>query len=129
MSQWGHDFRPDYIQLKSLRTKYPTVPIMALTATANNQVVEDAKRALGLRNPYMYKTSFNRPNLHYSVVKKDAKTVDNIAKYIGGRQNQSGVIYCLSKVSERRERALRKTSILAMKCAKWLLTTTHPLLT
>lgn len=70
---------------------------MALTATANKKVVEDAIRALGMRNEYRYQSSFNRPNLHYQVRRKDNKTADTMADYIAERRNESGVIYCLSR--------------------------------
>lgn len=97
LSDWGHDFRPDYNQLGTLRREYPNVPIMALTATANEKVVDDAIQALGMRNEYRYRSSFNRPNLRYEVRKKDANVVDSIAEYVAGRPNESGVIYCLSR--------------------------------
>lgn len=121
MSQWGHDFRPDYKALQALRTDYPDVPIMALTATANKKVVEDAKRNLKMRNPFTYTTSFNRPNLHYSVMKKDSKTIDQIAAYIAKKKGQSGVVYCLSRrdcenVSSKIQEALKKNNIWDMKC-------------
>eukprot|EP00546_Thalassionema_frauenfeldii_P019421 CAMPEP_0178902928 /NCGR_PEP_ID=MMETSP0786-20121207/4877_1 /TAXON_ID=186022 /ORGANISM="Thalassionema frauenfeldii, Strain CCMP 1798" /LENGTH=1176 /DNA_ID=CAMNT_0020574249 /DNA_START=92 /DNA_END=3623 /DNA_ORIENTATION=+ len=94
LSDWD---RPDYNQLGSLRRDYPNVPLMALTATANEKVVNDAIRALGMKNEHLYKSSFNRPNLHYQVRKKDSKSMDEIANYIAQRANQSGVIYCLSR--------------------------------
>lgn len=91
------DFRPDYNQLGTLRRDYPSVPIMALTATANQKVVNDAIRALGMRNEYRYQSSFNRPNLSYEVRRKDNKTMDIISDYIVERRLESGVIYCLSR--------------------------------
>ena len=62
--------------LGSLRTEYPGVPLMALTATANEKVVSDAIRVLGMRDAYLYRSSFNRPNLAYEVRKKDGKSID-----------------------------------------------------
>ena len=88
---------PDYNQLGCLRRDYPNVPIMALTATANKKIVDDAIRRLGMRNEYRYQSSFNRPNLHYQVEEKDKNTPDTIAEYIAERRNESGVIYCLSR--------------------------------
>ena len=97
LSDWGHDFRPDYNQLGILRTQFPNVPMMALTATANEKVVNDAIFALKMRNAYRYKTSFNRPNLRYEVRKKDKKLIDTVANYIASKPGESGVIYCLSR--------------------------------
>eukprot|EP00536_Pseudo-nitzschia_multiseries_P017448 jgi/Psemu1/264303/estExt_Genewise1Plus.C_15560004 len=97
LSDWGHDFRPDYNQLGRLRRDYPGVPLMALTATASEKVVNDAVRALGMRNEYRYQSSFNRPNLRYEVRRKDGKVTDAIADIVAQRPNDSGVIYCLSR--------------------------------
>lgn len=80
-----------------LRRDFPGVPLMALTATANGKVVNDAIRALGMTNEYRYVSSFNRPNLRYQVLKKDAKTIEAIAAYVSKRSKDSGVIYCLSR--------------------------------
>ncbi len=96
-SDWGHDFRTDYLDLGRLRSDYPSVPIMALTATANQKVVDDAVKVLKLNNPFLYRSSFNRPNLSYEVRKKDKNTIETIANYIASRRNDSGVIYCLSR--------------------------------
>jgi bloom syndrome protein len=80
-----------------LRRDFPGVPLMALTATANEKVVNDAIRALGMVKEYRYVTSFNRPNLRYHVLTKDSKTIDAIAAYVSKRSRDSGVIYCLSR--------------------------------
>lgn len=113
LSDWGHDFRPDYNRLGMIRNQYPGVPLMALTATANEKVVSDAIRALGMQGEYRYVSSFNRPNLRYEVRKKDSKTIEEIASYIAGRPNDSGVIYCLSRkdcenLSEKLEEIVRQ---------------------
>ena len=113
LSDWGHDFRPDYNNLGCLRKEYPDTPLMALTATANRKVVDDAIRALGMRNQYLYRSSFNRPNLAYEVRKKDSKSIDIIADYVASRRNESGVIYCLSRkdcenLSDKLQQKLRE---------------------
>lgn len=115
LSDWGHDFRPDYNKLGMLRREYPGVPLMALTATANEKVVGDAIRALDMRNEYRYTSSFNRPNLRYEVRRKDTKTIDAIAEYISKRPSESGVIYCLSrkdceKLAEKLQEHVRSKS-------------------
>ena len=99
LSQWGHDFRPDYLSLQNLRIRYKNVPIMALTATANDQVVRDSIALMKMkRGVYIHKMSFNRKNLQYSVRKKSAKNiVADIADIIKDRPLQSGIVYCLSK--------------------------------
>lgn len=89
---------------------------MALTATANEKVVQDAIRVLGMKQPYLYQSSFNRPNLSYEVRRKDGKTVDSIADYISARPNDSGVIYCFSRkdceiLSEKIQNKLREKGI------------------
>jgi bloom syndrome protein len=89
--------RPDYNKLGMLRRDFPGVPLMALTATANGKVVNDAIHALGMANEYRFVTSFNRPNLRYQVLEKDSKTIEAIAAYISKRSSDSGVIYCLSR--------------------------------
>ena len=113
LSDWGHDFRPDYNQLGVLRSEFPKVPLMALTATANEKVVKDAISALRMRNPYQYQTSFNRRNLHYEVRKKDKNMIETIASYIASKPSESGVIYCLSRkncetVSEKLQEKIRE---------------------
>jgi bloom syndrome protein len=97
VSQWGHDFRSDYLCLNSLRKNYPLVPIMALTATANQKVVEDTITLLQMRMPFRHTQSFNRTNLHYTVIKKDNSVINKIKTIIQSRMGQSGIIYCLSK--------------------------------
>ncbi|KAL0422268.1 UNVERIFIED_CONTAM: ATP-dependent DNA helicase Q-like 4A [Sesamum latifolium] len=99
VSQWGHDFRPDYQGLGILKQKFPTIPVLALTATATMSVKEDVVQALGLVNCIVFRQSFNRPNLRYSVVPKTKKCVEDIDKFI--RENhfdECGIIYCLSRM-------------------------------
>lgn len=99
LSQWGHDFRPDYKQLSFLRTKYVKVPIMCLTATATDIIQEDVTKILNLRDCKTFIRSFNRPNIKYQVLEKVGKSVvQDIAKLIKTKFNKmSGIIYCLSR--------------------------------
>lgn len=80
----------DYLTLKSLRNDYPQTPILALTATANQTVVDDCIRILGLRNPFRHSHSFNRPNIEYCVRIKDSKVISSIAEIIKKRRDQTG---------------------------------------
>ncbi|GAQ84734.1 DNA helicase [Klebsormidium nitens] len=98
VSQWGHDFRPDYQGLKVLKQNFPAVPVMALTATATASVKEDVVQALGLVNCVVFKQTFNRPNIVYEVRPKKKSLVEDINKFV--RENhpyECGIIYCLSR--------------------------------
>uniref|UniRef100_A0A672PUZ6 BLM RecQ like helicase n=1 Tax=Sinocyclocheilus grahami TaxID=75366 RepID=A0A672PUZ6_SINGR len=99
VSQWGHDFRPDYKRLHELRRMFPNVPIMALTATATPRVQKDILNQLAMTRPQVFTMSFNRHNLKYSVLPKKPKKVDEeciqwIKKYY---PRDSGIVYCLSR--------------------------------
>src|SRR6266702_7996044 len=98
ISEWGHDFRPEYRELKKLRKQLPDVPIMALTATATEQVRADIIKELNLRDPRCYVASFNRPNLTYRVVAKTA-SYDQLLAFMRSRPNDSGIVYCASRKS------------------------------
>src|SRR5262245_22861334 len=98
ISEWGHDFRPEYRELKKLRKHLPDVPMMALTATATERVRADIIKELKLRDPRAYVASFNRPNLTYRVVPKTAP-YDQLLEFIRSRPNDSGIIYCASRKS------------------------------
>src|SRR5919106_1214748 len=98
ISEWGHDFRPEYRELKKLRTHLPDVPVMALTATATERVRADILKQLKLRDPRCYVASFNRPNLTYRVVPKSA-SYEQLLAFIRGRPNESGIVYCASRKS------------------------------
>ncbi|GMI88192.1 hypothetical protein like AT1G10930 [Hibiscus trionum] len=99
VSQWGHDFRPDYQGLGILKQKFPKTPVLALTATATASVKEDVVQALGLINCIVFRQSFNRPNLWYSVIPKTKKCVEDIDKFIKENHfDECGIIYCLSRM-------------------------------
>jgi ATP-dependent DNA helicase RecQ len=107
ISEWGHDFRPEYRQIAKLRDHFPGVPFMALTATATERVRSDIVKHLCLHEPRCYVASFNRPNLTYRVIPK-SKPYDQVLAFIRGRRKESGIIYCQSRkaaesVAERLE--------------------------
>nr|CAD7576275.1 unnamed protein product [Timema californicum] len=99
VSQWGHDFRPDYKKLCVLRSKFPKVPTMALTATATPRVRIDILHQLGMKDPKWFLSSFNRPNLKYSVLPKKGKSITkDIIELIKAKfSRSSGIVYCLSR--------------------------------
>ena len=100
LSQWGHDFRPDYKNLKTLKSNYPGIPLMALTATANQKVKTDVKTNLGMMGCTEFAMSFNRKNLTYEVKLKGKNMESEIEELITKRwKNQCGIIYCTSKKS------------------------------
>ncbi len=96
VSAWGHDFRPEYRQLKTLRFRYSMVPMFALTATATKRVREDIIEQLGLENPTVHLASFDRPNLYYEVQAKSRRSYAQLLNYVRAQEG-SGIIYCLSR--------------------------------
>lgn len=96
ISEWGHDFRPEYRQLSRLRELFPATPIMALTATATTRVREDIVAQLKLRAPQCFVASFNRPNLTYRVMAK-ARPASQVLTFLRSRPRESGIIYCHSR--------------------------------
>ncbi len=98
ISQWGHDFRPEYRKLHIIRTQFPDKPIVALTATATPRVKEDIIKRLHLKSPHIFQASFNRPNLTYSVIPKH-NPYDQLTEYIAKRPGESGIIYCQSRAT------------------------------
>ena len=101
VSEWGHDFRPEYRQLAKLRTALPGVPLMALTATATERVRTDIVTHLQLREPEIFVASFNRPNLTYRVVPKD-QPLKQIVEFAKKREHESGIVYCASRAATER---------------------------
>ena len=96
VSEWGHDFRPDYLNLKDLREDFPSVPVIALTATATVKVREDIVRHLKLENAKLFQSSFNRENLIYHVWPKQ-NTFKTLTQFLQQYKNQSVIIYCFSR--------------------------------
>ncbi len=96
ISEWGHDFRPEYRQLVSLRELFPKVPLMALTATATERVRRDIITQLKLRDPRCYLASFNRPNLTYRVFAKE-QPYAQVLEFIRTRPRESGIVYCQAR--------------------------------
>ena len=114
ISQWGHDFRPEYTQLGILREKFPNTPIMALTATADKITRHDIMEQLNLRNAKEFISSFDRPNLSLTVKRgyKAAEKMHFILNFIKARPFDPGIIYCLSrKTTEKVAADLRKKGI------------------
>ncbi|XP_065639917.1 recQ-like DNA helicase BLM isoform X2 [Hydra vulgaris] len=98
ISQWGHDFRPDYKKLNMLRSNYKNVPVMALTATATPRVQKDILNQLCMNNPEIFIQSFNRVNLQYFVVSKSKNTLNDMVNKIKTEfDNKSGIIYCFAR--------------------------------
>src|SRR6266478_4123564 len=98
ISEWGHDFRPEYRRLAELRQHFPEVPLMALTATATERVRLDIVKQLRLREPQRYVAGFNRPNLTYRVLPK-SKAYEQVLYFLATRPNDSGIVYCQSRKS------------------------------
>lgn len=114
ISEWGHDFRPEYRKIRPIINEIGNAPVIALTATATEKVKTDIKKNLGIPDAVEYKSSFNRPNLYYEVRPKTENINRDIIKFIKQHSGKSGIIYCLSrkKVEELAE-VLRTNDIKA----------------
>ena len=97
ISEWGHDFRPEYRRLRPIINEIGVRPVIALTATATPKVQHDIQKNLGMLEATVFKSSFNRPNLYYEVRPKTANIDKDIIKYIKSQEGKSGIIYCLSR--------------------------------
>ena len=114
ISEWGHDFRPEYRQLSNLRRLFPDLPFMALTATATDRVRTDILTQLRLKEPRTFVASFNRPNLNYQMETKQA-VFQQILKFVSSKPYESGIIYCYSrKATESLADRLRQNGIEAL---------------
>ena len=98
VSEWGHDFRPEYSRLKQIRERYPQIPIQALTATATKRVRQDIVNQLDLRSPDIHVASFDRSNIYYEIQPKDRNIYPKLLRAIKA-ESGAGIVYCLSKKS------------------------------
>ena len=99
VSQWGHDFRPEYLQLAQLAERWPSVPRIALTATANEATRQEMIARLGLRDARVFVSSFDRPNIRYRIAPKDQPRRQLLRLIQEEHSGQSGIVYCLSRKS------------------------------
>lgn len=97
ISEWGHDFRPEYRKIRPIISQIGNAPVIALTATATPKVQHDIQKNLGMTNAQVFKSSFNRSNLYYEVRKKNQSIDKEIIKFIKSQEGKSGIIYCLSR--------------------------------
>lgn len=97
ISEWGHDFRPEYRRIRPIINEIGVAPLITLTATATPKVQHDIQKNLGMLDATVYKSSFNRENLYYEVRNKNKDVDREIIKYIRAQKDKSGIIYCLSR--------------------------------
>ena len=115
ISEWGHDFRPEYRQLGRLRGRYPRVPMLALTATATERVRDDIQTQLKLDDPYIHIASFNRPNLHYEVRQKHQGSYRELLQLLHNQPDAPAIVYCQSRRSvDDMSETLRRDGIRAL---------------
>ncbi|NLZ94464.1 MAG: DNA helicase RecQ [Bacteroidales bacterium] len=115
ISEWGHDFRPEYRRIRSIITEIGVKPVIALTATATPKVQDDIQKSLGMNDGAIFKSSFNRPNLYYEVRQKTINVDSDLIRYVLSQKGKSGIVYCLSrkKVNDIAE-ILQANDILAL---------------
>ena len=116
VSQWGHDFRPEYVRLGELRALFPRTPIIACTATADPQTRDDVRARLGLTAAPCFITGFDRPNIRYSVVEK-REPFHQLGRFVEGRPGESGIVYCLSR--KRTEEVAKKLAASGVSAAAY----------
>lgn len=97
ISEWGHDFRPEYSHIRSMVQRIGKAPIIALTATATPKVQKDIQKNLGMPDATVFKSSFNRPNLYYEVRPKTKDVDKEVVKYVRSMEGKSGIVYCLAR--------------------------------
>jgi ATP-dependent DNA helicase RecQ len=116
VSQWGHDFRPEYCKLGELRNLFPAIPLLALTATAEPHTRQDIINRLGLKNAPCYISGFDRPNIRYTVLDKQ-KPFGQLVGFLKGRREEAGIVYCLSR--KRVEQVAEKLSAAGFAAAPY----------
>ncbi len=116
VSQWGHDFRPEYVQLGRLRKLFPAVPLIALTATADPQTRDDIIERLGLKEATCHVAGFDRPNIRYTVVAKH-KPAQQLAAFLQARPTEAGIVYALSR--KRVEEVAQRLAAAGIKAAAY----------
>ena len=115
ISEWGHDFRPEYRRIHPIMNEIGKAPVIALTATATTKVRDDIKKNLGIQDAPDFKSSFNRPNLYYEVRPKTKNVDKDIIKFIKSNPGKSGIIYCLSRKKVEELTEILKVNDIAAK--------------
>ena len=123
ISEWGHDFRPEYRRIRPIINDIGQAPLITLTATATPKVQMDIQKNLGMTDAVVFKSSFNRPNLFYELRPKNNDTDREIIRYIKQNEGKSGIIYCLSR--KKVEELAELLVVLLAEIVEECLTTTH----